>query len=259
MYTNNIFSVNMYIQILNKGFIFMFRYREVYSDIKRDILTNHYRAGHALPTQDELANKYDISRITLKKSIHLLEEEGLVFSKQGSGTFVRQRMNNQSGELLPLDLPVGVTYSHRDQKITSKILYFDARLPSKEEQKNLQIKGNEPVYEIKRLRLINGEKYSFEHTLMPVSIAPLDEKIIQESIYDYLGSKVKLQLTDAQRIVYAEAADEEAASILGVKVANPLFVIKQTAYDQRGRAFEYSISKFIGDQSQFVLDVHLNK
>lgn len=237
----------------------MFKYREVYSDIKRDILTNHYRAGNPLPTQEELSEKYNISRLTLKKSLHLLEEEGLIFSKRGSGTYVRQRLDTSTGELLPLDLPVGVTYSHRDQKITSKVLHFDARLPNKVEQKNLQIKANEPVYEIKRLRSINGKKYSFEHTIMPVSIIPIDEDVLKGSLYDYLGSVAKLQLTDARRIVFADAANEEDHTVFEVDPGSPLFVIEQVAYDQKGRAFEYSISKFIGDQSMFVLDVHLNK
>lgn len=237
----------------------MFRYREVYSDIKRDILTNHYRAGNLLPTQEELSEKYNISRLTLKKSLHLLEEEGLIFSKRGSGTYVRQRLNASKGELLPLDLPVGVTYSHRDQKITSKILHFDARLPNKIEQKNLQIKSYEPVYEIKRLRSVNGKKYSFEHTIMPVDIIPIDEKVLKGSLYDYLGSVAKLQLTDARRIVSARAANEEDHNVFNIELGTPLFVIEQVAYDQKGRAFEYSVSKFIGDQSTFVLDVHLNK
>lgn len=236
----------------------MFRYREVYSDIKRDILTNHYREGNPLPTQESLSSKYNVSRLTLKKSIHLLEEEGLVFSKQGSGTFVRQRINTDSEEMLPLDLPIGVTYSHRDQKITSKILYFDARLPNEIEQKKLCIDTNEPVYEIKRIRYINKKKYSFEHIVMPVSVAPIDREILQSSIYDYLGSR-KIHLTDAQRVVSAEKSDSETSTALSIPKNSPIFVIKQIAYDQEGRPFEYSVSKFVGNKSKFVLDIHMSE
>ena len=44
----------------------LYKYREIYADIKRDILTNHYRAGTLLPTQEFFAEKYNVSRITLK-------------------------------------------------------------------------------------------------------------------------------------------------------------------------------------------------
>lgn len=233
----------------------MYKYREVYTDIKNNILTNHYRAGSLMPTQEELAEKYSISRLTLRKVLQMLGDEGLVYSKQGAGTFVRPRMADSPDEILPLNSPIGVTYSHRSQEISSKVLHFDARLPTALEQKNLNIEANEPVYEIKRVRYLNGKHYSFEHTIMPTRIAPLDEKILHKSIYDYLGSK-NIMMTDARRVVYAEAADAETSQAMGVDLNCPMLVIEQTAYDQKGRAFEYSVSQFIKDHSKFVFDVH---
>ncbi len=118
----------------------MYLYSEIYSDIKKDILTNHYRAGKPLPTQEVLARTYHTSRLTIKKALRMLQDEGLIYTKQGSGSFVRAQAPDDDKELLPLDAPIGVTYSHRDQKITSKLLYFDARLPSATEQKTLPLK-----------------------------------------------------------------------------------------------------------------------
>jgi GntR family transcriptional regulator len=234
----------------------VYLYREVYSDIKKDILTNHYRAGKPMPTQDDLATKYATSRLTIKKALQLLKNEGLIFSTQGSGTYVRPRVMDSEDELMPLNAPIGAVYSHRDQKVTSKVLHFDARLPHQIEQQNLGIASSDPVYEIKRARFINGHHYSFEHTIMPTAIAPLNKEILEGSVYDYLGSHAKLQLADARRIVYADAADQETADALAIPVGSPILVIEQTAFDQKGRAFEYSISKFIHDHSRFVLDVH---
>lgn len=234
----------------------MYRYREIYSDIRKDILTNHYRSGQPLPTQEELIAKYNVSRLTLKKALQLLSNEGLIYSKQGAGTYVRVRLGDATDEMLPLDSPVGVVYSHRDQDIKSKILHFDARLPDETEQRNLNINKTQPVYEIKRVRFINQEYYSYEHTLMPTEIAPLDKEILKGSLYDYLGSVAKLHLTDARRIVYAQGASPEVAAALNIAPNSPVLVIEQTAYDQTGRPFEYSKSYFINDHSKFVLDVH---
>lgn len=237
----------------------MYRYKEVYSDIKKDILRNHYRAGTLMPTQDELAEKYNISRITLRKSLNLLIEEGLIHTRQGSGTFVRAQLDDNSPELLPLDLPIGTTFSHRDQKITSKILFFGARLPNEQEQTNLKIKDNEPVYEIKRVRLRDNKIYSYEHTIMPTRIAPLNESILKGSIYGYLGGELKIFMTDARRVIYAESASEESAKALNVDKKASLLVIEQIAYDQKGEAFEYSKSRFDENHSKFVIDVHRNE
>ena len=235
------------------------KYRDVYSDIKKNILTNHYRAGTQLPTQKYFAEKYEISRITLKKALNLLENEGLIYSKQGSGTFVRNRIDTPSEEMLPLDLPVGVTHSHRDQKIKSKLLHFDARLPNKKEQKELLLDQHSPVYEYKRVRFINDQVHSFEHSIMPVEVAPLNEEILMESVYDYLGTEMNLQLTDARRIIYATKADKEISEALEIEEGEAIFVIEQVAYDQNGKAFELSKSAFKNEQTKFVLDVHINE
>ncbi|MBA5270733.1 GntR family transcriptional regulator [Enterococcus hirae] len=237
----------------------MYKYREIYSDIKRDILTNHYRAGTLLPTQEFFAEKYNVSRITLKKALTLLENDGLIFSKQGSGTYIRPNIDNSTSELLPLDLPVGVTYSHRDQSIESHLLFFDARLPYKEEQQYLLLNKTDPVYEFKRVRLINKEIYSYEHVVMPVYIASLTEEILQGSIYDYLGKEVKLQLVDARRILFADYATEEISNALNIDLDSPILVIEQIGYDQKGRPFEFSKSYFLPEKSKFVLDIHLKK
>lgn len=237
----------------------MYRYKEIYSDIKREILRNHYRAGTAMPTQETLSEKYKVSRLTLRKALKMLSDEGLIHSQQGSGTIVRSRMSAGSEELLPLDLPIGTTYTHRDQAITSKIIFFGARLPTATEQSNLRIAASEPVYEIKRARYRDGKHYSYEHTIMPTRIAPLDESILAGSIYGYLGGKKNIFMTDARRVVYAQGASEESGTALGVKIYTPLLVIEQIAYDQKGEAFEYSTSSFVEDHSKFVVDVHRNE
>lgn len=230
-------------------------YLDIYNDIKSSILTNHYRAGKPLPTQETLIKKYNTSRITLKKALDKLQEEGLIYSHQGSGTFVRPHLFDTDDELLPLDLPIGATYTHRDQKITSKVFYFNARLPNDIEQKKLYLSAEEPVYEIKRIRYINDKFYSYEHTIMPTKIAVIDKDVLNNSIYGYLGSK-HIFLTDARRVIYAENTTTELAKLLDIKVNSPLLVIEQVAFNQNGIPFEYSKSRFIGNHSHFSLDIH---
>lgn len=166
----------------------------------------------------------------------------MIFSKQGSGTYVRSKIENSHSEILPLDLPIGVTYSHRDQKISSKILSFDARWPTKEEQDSLKIDASDPIYQFKRIRFINDQIHSLEYVSMPTKIAPLSEEILLGSVYDYLGDVAKIQLTDARRIIYADESYDDISTALQIKKDTLLLVIEQVAYDQKGNAFELSTS-----------------
>lgn len=237
----------------------LYKYRKIYSDIKKNILTNHYRAGSMLPTQEFFSKKYDVSRVTLKKALELLENEGLIYSKQGSGTFVRRQIGDTSDSMLPLDLPIGTTYSYRDHEISSKVLHFDARLPNENEQTNLYIKPHMPVYEYKRVRYVDKKVYSYEHTIMPVAIGPLSEEVLHHSVYEYLGHQIKLQITDARRVIYAAEATEEVAEALEIDSQKPVLVIEQVAYDQNGHAFEHSKSYFHSKKIKFAIDVHVNQ
>ena len=94
---------------------------------------------------------------------------------------------------------------------------------------------------------------------MPVEIAPLNEEILMQSVYDYLGTEMNLQLTDARRIIYASKADKEISEALEIEEGEAIFVIEQVAYDQNGKAFELSKSVFKNEQTKFVLDVHINE
>ena len=235
-----------------------YRYQDIYSKIKKSIETNHYRAGKLLPTQEQLANEFNVSRVTIKKALNCLEKENLIYTKQGSGTYVKPRLDKfPDNETLPLDYPVGVTYSHRDAKIKNQILKFDARMTSKKEKSALELKDSDPVYDIRRLRFINDKVYSLEHTIIPTKIAPIDTKILKGSLYDYLGKR-GLKITDAHRIIQALNATQEEAELLKIKKNTAILSINQVCYDQKARPFELSHSIFIGSQSKFGLDVHLN-
>lgn len=236
-----------------------YRYQDVYSKIKKLIETNHYRAGKLLPTQEELAAEFNVSRVTIKKALNYLERENLIYTKQGSGTYVKPRLNKfPDNEILPLDYPVGVTYSHRDAKIENKILHFDARMPSTTEKNALELNDSDPVYDIQRLRYVNDKVYSLEHTIIPTKIAPIDHEILNGSLYDYLG-KQGLKITDAHRTIQACNVSAKEAEILQIKEGTAILAIDQVCYDQKARPFEASHSIFIGSQSKFGLDVHLNQ
>ncbi len=68
---------------------------------------------------------------------------------------------------------------------------------------------------------------------MPVAIAPITKEILQGSVYDYLGEKLKLQLVDARRIIYADKASEEISTSLNIKRNDAVLVIEQIGYDQK--------------------------
>ena len=69
------------------------KYVKLFEQIKSEILTGEYRSGEKIPGENELAQKYGMSRQTVRQSLSLLEQEGLIERRQGSGTYVAEKMH----------------------------------------------------------------------------------------------------------------------------------------------------------------------
>ena len=64
------------------------KYKMVCDDIEKDIMDGTFKKSNKLPTEDELIEKYQVSRNTIRKAIDLLTRRGLVIPIQGSGVFL---------------------------------------------------------------------------------------------------------------------------------------------------------------------------
>ena len=73
------------------------KYQQIVRDIKKSINTGKYEADSKLPSENELSQKYGVSRQTVRKAIGFLTEEGFVYARHGSGTFVATRINKNAG------------------------------------------------------------------------------------------------------------------------------------------------------------------
>jgi len=66
------------------------KHREVYEHIHRGILAGEYRTGDRIPTEAQLANRFDTSRVTVARALRDLEQQGFLERRRGAGSFVRQ-------------------------------------------------------------------------------------------------------------------------------------------------------------------------
>lgn len=242
-----------------RGKIKMYKYQEISEKIREKIINGNFKAGGLLPDQNQLAKDFDTTRITIRKAIQALIIEGIVYTKRGAGTFVRKDyLQNLDDMGNAIDKPLGTTHTHPNKKVLSKVLDLDARLPNKEEQAKLMITATEPVYVIERVRYIDNAAYSYEHTIMPTSIAQITKEILEGSVYGYLTDECHLTISGSHRIVKADRATQRDVEALGVKKDEPVLVIEQVSYLEDGEPFEFSQSRFPYQTSQVTADIDLN-
>ncbi|MBM7650670.1 GntR family transcriptional regulator [Neobacillus cucumis] len=220
----------------------MAKYKRIAEEIRNRIINTVYDSSKPIPEQEKLAQEFQTSRVTIKKALDLLAVEGLVYSKQGSGTFVRKNALQMSMLDTRADEYSGLTNQIGDEsKITSVIVSFNVRFPDEDECEKLITTRNQPIYDIIRFRLLNDEPYTIEHTKMPVHVIPnLTEEILHQSIYQYIKNDLGLKIAGANRRIRADRPDEFDKKYLKCNECEPILEVNQVVYLESGVPFEYS-------------------
>lgn len=247
--------------VFRRSIYMAYKYKEIANELRKQIKSGKYAPGAAIPDQNQIAQNFNTTRITVHKALQLLMVEGMVYSKRGSGTYVRKDYTNEHsnnyGNVSPIDKPFGATKTNQGKAVTSKVLELSARIPTREEADKLIIPPTEPVYVIQRVRYVNGKVFAYEHTIMPTSITTLTKDILEKSIYGHLQSK-GLQIEGTHRIVRADKASQsDVENGIAHQLGEPVLVINQLSYLDDGQPFEIAESRFPYEDSQLTADITL--
>lgn len=232
----------------------MSKYLEVANEIKKRIQNGTYAKQSPLPDQGAFAKEFDVSRLTVKKALDGLERQGLVYKQSGLGTFATGDIPIKSNIDAPANAFIGLRNQLGKDTVKSQIIHFSVEFPDDQIQKNLDIKKTEPVYNIVRLRLYNDKPLTLEHTYMPVKLVPdLDDKVLHDSIYNYIHQKLHLKFGHAYRKIRAVKPDEYDHKYLNAKKDDPILELEQIIWLSTGQPIEYSVSKNRYDTRNYVL------
>ena len=205
--------------------------------------------GEALPSEREMAERFEVSRSTLRQSLKELAEMGLVATRPGMGTVVVGRIPKALTRLSGFteDMRLRGLMAH------SKVLERSIGPVSAESAFRTGLPLGTPVMTLERLRLAGGEALSYERAVVPVSTVGED--------YDGAGSLYeRMDERDARprRILQALQATEASAEIakpLGIRAGAAVLEISQVGYDASGNAVEDAVSWYRGDRYKYVGEI----
>lgn len=230
------------------------KYLKVARLIQERIKDGTYQQQDPLPDQEALAKEFGVSRLTVKKALDGLERKGLVYKQSGLGTFVLGKIPIHEKNDAAANGFHGLQEELGKDKITSEVIHFTIDFPDEDIQKNLRLKNNEPVYNILRLRRLDGEPFILEHTYMPVKLVPnLDYVILNDSIYDYLHHTLKLKFGVAYRKIKADKAQKQDIEFLQAKEIDPILELEQIIWLSNGQPIEYSTSRNRFDTRNYIV------
>lgn len=230
----------------------MLKYEKIAFDIKEDILSEKYKPNEQLPFEKELCEKYNVSKMTVKKALDLLVNDGLIIKRRGCGTFVKDITEKEIQRIIEKKQFSGLTTTSIGHKVTSKVLEFKIINATKEIADILKIEEDEFIYFVHRVRYVDDKAVVIEKTYIPLNLIPgMKLADVKKSIYGYIKDKLGLNIQSAHSTVRAMKSDELDRKYLNLEKDEPILEVERVAYLDNGKVFEYSFSRHRYDKFEF--------
>ena len=203
--------------------------------IEEDI--KHLVPNAMIQSERDLAIKYDVSRMTARKAIEELIKEGKLYRKEKVGTFVADnKLHEPVAELVGFTSEIISRGMRPHTKVVDyKIIVADERIA-----KHLEIKVNDKVHSLLRLRMADDRPMTLEHTYIPLSvIQDLPHSVIHSSIYAYIDQELNVKIASGTQMVSAIKADEKVSELLDVPLNDPLIYMELTSVLMNGQVLEF--------------------
>ena len=224
-------------------------YRQITTAIREAIANRALKPDDALPPERELADMFGVSRITIRKAISGLVNEGVLDTHHGSGTFVRSKVEKNFAQLTSFSDEM----ASRGMTPSSVWLLRSVGSVNPDEAMTLRASPGTEVYRFKRIRLADDTPMSIETTAIVADCLPsLDS--VKHSIYAALRETGNRPVRALQRLS-ALILNDEQASMLGARVGDAGLLVERVGFNQTGKAIEFSQSYYRGDTYDFVAEL----
>ena len=235
-------------------------YYQIKQTIKGWIVNKEFGPGNKIPSENELADRFNVSRLTVRQAISQLIQEGFLNSRRGEGTFVTSNEDLINSFSLETTGFMDELFSTQLSKVTTKWATLSKMVAPKPVKEKLQLEmGDEEVVQIKRVRLLRGRPFTYTINYLPVEIgARVNEKdLYRRRLLEILERDLKVEFTEAVQTIEASFADQEVAEKLEVASGSPILFVEKIMYSKQHKPIELFQSSYRGDLFKFI--VRFNK
>lgn len=223
------------------------RYLAIADDLRERVARGEFAAGRLLPSESELSGHYDASRVTVRKALEALRDEGLVDARQGFGWFVAADPLRQSlGRLGTIEGQLAASGLSPERRVLD--FGFVAAPPWVADEL-----GAGPVLEVRRVNLADGAPFARVTVWCPEHLgsALSRDEVERSPFYELLP----IELGGATQTIGAAAASEADAAVLEVPPGSPVLVCRRVTHAVGGEAVLLSEHVFPAHRTEFVVDL----
>lgn len=229
-------------------------YHQLKRIIEGKIERGEWKTGDKISSENELKNKYKVSRNTVQKALDELVQEHVLERRQGKGTFVARQKIEQA---LTSFYSFSNVMEKQGMNPKDVILSLDTGLANSKSARILQIDPSEEVFSLQRLRYANDEPIILETSYLPKKyISYLSEDDLEEhSLYVFLEKFHNITVVKAKEIFEPVIVRDYESKLLEIDEKSPGLLLDRIAYDTHGRIVEYCRSIVRGDRCRFYTEL----
>lgn len=214
-------------------------YRQIKSLILHGLASGEWGPGEAIPSEAELAVRFNVSQGTVRKAIDEMAAENLLVRKQGKGTFVASHNDPRAFFRFLRVVPIGGALDF-PQSVPLECWRAKAGV---EASRTLQIAIGAPIIIIRRLLKFSGKPVVVDEIYLPGEIFQgLTLEVLQEyqgSIYSLFETRFGVRMIRAEEHLRAVAADRTSAELLRIAEGSPLLSVERTTFTYGDKPVEW--------------------
>lgn len=226
-------------------------YHQIQQRLLDQIQSGELKPGMPMPSIERIAQQMGVSPMTVRQAIRALSEIGVIYSRQGKGTYI-------SGIKLERDFRQVLSFTEeavaRGSRPSSKVLSFEIQEPSPKAAEALSLNKDERVYSLRRVRFGDAVPMGIEWSFLPERLYPglMERFDPSTSLYEELANHYGIQLVVTDEVIEVGKASASEARLLKIPVQSPVFLFTRTSYLENGTPAEYVNSIYRGDRYKIV-------
>lgn len=226
-------------------------YMRIHNKIKDDIDQGIWKIGQRLPSERDLADDFEVSRMTLRQAITLLVEEGILARKVGSGTYVA---STRIQEKMRVTTSFTEIIKAQGKQPSTKLISYTEDRPSTKECAHLGLRSSDLVIRMERVRYADDVPVVYEVAVIPKRfIADFAQEDITQHFFHTLTAH-GYKIGKSQQTIYARLATDKITNYLQLERGQAILGLTQISYFEDGQAFEYVKSQYAGERFEFYLE-----
>jgi GntR family transcriptional regulator len=222
-------------------------YYQIQQRLLEHIRSGTLKVGEPVPSEQEIAARLRVSRMTARQALKSLCDLGITYSQRGKGTFVSaSKLEKNIRQVLSFTEEMGA----RGLQPHSKVLCFETVPAADEIAAALQVAPGESLFMLRRIRLADSSPMGIECSYIPQRLCPDLLKTFDPStsLYQALSECYGIQMAVADEVIEAALASAKEARLLRIPEGSPVFIFTRTSSVQSRQPVEYVRSTYRADR-----------